>query len=205
MANQPLRLSILLAVALLAAGCGNGDEPNGSGGSSAPTLPESACADLGLATKLARDLGGKAKVLSEKVTEDGDTSVAHCVWSVSAPEISTDGATVDLVIQAGAGSQLSEEYRTATELDVAPPDWRPATRIETTEVTPKGQWDEASGHDYSHPIAGANATRLLSVRVGRGDGFVARVAVRMDAKGTKSAAPATAANKALAAAPALFK
>lgn len=205
MVNTMLRIPMLLAASLLVAGCGSDDATKVNGGGDAPELPEDTCASLQLTKAIEEQLGGKPEVLSEKVSTQDDVSTAHCVWSAPAGEISTGGATVEVVLSTGSSDGVSSEWRRATGRNVAPPDWRPATRVESTSVTPKGDWEESQGTDYSHPIAGAGATRLLSVRIGQGDGFVVHTAVRMDARGKTSPAVAKMAQTALTAAARQFE
>lgn len=196
--NKHLRLPLILAGVLLVGACG-GDSDTSSGEPTA-SLPDTACADLGVAKMIEQQLGGKAETLSEKVTEDGDITRAQCVWNTPAPDRSVGGATVEVVIEAAPRSDLSKLWETAAALGQAPSDWRPQTAVQTESVTPPGEWEEAEGYDFSHPIAGADATRLLNFRVGRAESYVARVAVRMDAKGGVTPATAKLADQALTAA-----
>jgi hypothetical protein len=205
--NTYLRLPLALAGVLLLAACGGDDAVTG-GSARAADLPDDACAQLALAPIIENQLGGKAEALTESVTEDGDTIKAQCVWKTPAPQISegSAGAIIELVIQSAPRSDLDQVWEATEKLDVAPPDWRPATRVETTDATPpKEEWETTTGSDYLHPIAGAGAVRQLSFRAAQGDDFVARVTVRLDAKGAGSAGVGTVADAALAAVPALFE
>lgn len=204
MVTTHLRLPLAIAGVLLIAACGGTDDPT-EGGSAAPSVAEDACAQLGLAAVIEKELGGTATVLGDSVKKDGDTTRVQCVWNTPAPDISQAGAIVELVVDAAPNREIDQIWEKTEALDVAPADWRPATRIETTDAIPKGEWESAKGSDYTHPIAGAGAIRQLSFRAGQGDDFVAHVTVRMDGKGAGSPAPAAVADAALAAVPSLFE
>lgn len=196
--NKHLRLPLILAAALLVGACG-GDSDEPDAGADTPSLPDSACADLGVAAMIEQQLGGTVETLSENVNEEGDVTRAQCVWNTPAPGKSEGGATIEVVVEAGPGKDLGSLWESASALGVAPADWRPQTAVQSVSVSLPGEWEEAEGHDFSHPIAGADATRLLSFRAGQAESYVARVAVRMDAKGEGSPAAAKLADDAISA------
>lgn len=194
--NKHLRLPLILAAALLTAACGGDSDENGSDAKT-PSLADSTCADLGVAAMIEKELGGTVEALSEQVTEDGEVTRAQCVWNTPAPDRSVGGATIEVVIETAPRGELARLWESASALGVAPADWRPQTAVREESAEVPGEWEEAAGHDFSHPIAGADATRLLSFRAGQAEAYVARVAVRMDAKGQGSPAPAKVASEAM--------
>lgn len=191
------RFITLAVVSVLLTACGGGDEESSAAASS--KLPEDTCAQLALGQVIEGAFGKP-----ELATDKADGNSAHCVWIAPPSDRSASGATVEVTITTGTGSDLDDAWSTATGQSVAPGDWVPATSVKSTKATPKGDWETADGVDF-HLFVSPNTTRQLSFRNGQGTNYVAHAAVAMDVKGRQASAEvASVADAALAAVPSLL-